>query len=299
MASSVGKPEALVIPNPFDALLQQSSQHPHPPPPAYGADGAEGGRRPQHPLDFGFGPDDPSADPDRAASHAAASSAGRAGGGGGGGGSLPSSLGSFSDLFAPVANLLGAGTAAAAPSGGGGGGGLHGHGHSSSVNGIEDLLERQRAARDAAAGAAPAGALAGPVAGARPASAAAYQVAWVRPPGVAQAHRGRVPGGPGGGAPPAFDPFSPLPATATSSSSAPAPASPLAAADGPSASAAIVAAEAGADGSGSGGGGEGGGEGYSMGSRELLLYALPLFKERLVFLPVVNWQDVPDTSRPP
>ncbi|KAG2498712.1 hypothetical protein HYH03_003452 [Edaphochlamys debaryana] len=304
--------------DPFDLLVQQSAAAP--PPPTYSGPGAGAeGRQPAHPLDFGFGAA-PSGRPPAAPS---ASSA------------FPS-LGSFTDLLGALTGTTAASASASASAAGPGpgasssssssqaaalqrGGPLaYGHpGHSQSINGIDDLLQAQRAAREGVQ--APAG----------PGGPGSYQA-----PGVLHTDRGD----------PFFDPFGdtpgPGPGHGAASASAASHPHPHAHAHpsgrslstgrglpGPGSRPASTPGEDGApgphsareslpghgqgqdaNGAGAGAGagvaagedhaepGGGGGAGFDRNQRELLLYALPLFKDRLVFLPVVNWKDEVDTS---
>ncbi|GLI70567.1 hypothetical protein VaNZ11_015490 [Volvox africanus] len=268
-------------------------------------------RHPQHPLDFLYGGEPAAAG--REAMNDAASTSGEA--------SRPAAFpnfGSFSDLLrgltpSPATAATGGGSkgasgsstfwdsfsgaaaaAAAAPSSSL----TRHHGLSQSTNGIDDLLMQQRAMREGVIEAAGEGARPFPA----PASAASPALRY-KAPGVMQTDRN---------GPDVFDPFqefTPNPssagpiAAAAASDTASSTAASTAAAGGPgpqsrcastsTGSAPPVAAEARDD---SFVIGSGGGEGFSMNQRELLLYAIPLLKDRLVFLPVVNWKDAEDTS---
>ncbi|KAG2446877.1 hypothetical protein HYH02_008033 [Chlamydomonas schloesseri] len=309
--------------DPFEFLVQQTAAQP--PPPTYVGSpdtsvGAGAGARPQHPLDFGFG--DLASGGSASTSAAAAAPPAPAGGG-----SLFPNFGSFADLLGPLtgsapaaAAASGAASTSAAGGGGGGGGGgglwgfgttaaagagagtgalAKGHAHSQSATGIDDLLAQQRAMREAADG----------VGGGRPAPQHGLP-----PHGHGQGHGQHR-------APAVFDPFGD--GTAPSNGAAGPSSAPgaggggggayysaggrgSATASGDEAAGGATGrsggAGAGADGAGLAPGedpaepGGGGGTGYAVGARELLLYAVPLFKDRLVFLPVVNWKDEEDTS---
>ncbi|GLC35287.1 hypothetical protein PLESTF_001221000 [Pleodorina starrii] len=206
---------------------------------------------------------------------------------------------------------------------GGGGGGVATHGsvftsslqrnvHSQSTNGIDDLLMAQRAMREAAEGAGGAAAGAGGGGGGGMASSVSVPASGGsgiqhKPPGLQRADRAA---GADRGPSAVFDPFDPFgnanpPApssasfTAGSSSSSTAAARPAprsGAASSSSDGGGVVAPGGGAVRDASFVAGSGGGEGFDRNQRELLLYAVPLFKDRLVFLPVVNWKDDEDTS---
>lgn len=160
------------------------------------------------------------------------------------------------------------------------------HRHSHSTTGIDDLLQQQHADREAEA-------LGWPV---QP------KQGLIQAPGQMRTDRGQVSS--------AADPFDPFSLGGVSSG-------PAALGIGSSTSRPgdAVAGDSGLQRNGVGGNGtaqQGSGEaegavgaaddgsgtgvGQPMSNRELHLWAIPLFKERLVFLPVVNWKDEPDTS---
>ncbi|KAG2427568.1 hypothetical protein HXX76_012222 [Chlamydomonas incerta] len=312
--------------DPFEFLVQQSAAQP--PPPTYtGSPDASvaAAARPAaaHPLDFGF---DDLASGGAASSSTAAPAAAGGGGGGGGVASLFPNFGSFSDLLGPItgsapaaaASTSGQGSTAASAGGGGGGlwgfGGTtagtgtgaialtKGHVHSQSAAGIDDLLAQQRAMRDAADGVGSGGASGSGAAAAAAAGGGRGAPQHGLPSHGHGQHR----------APAVFDPFGESSgpgggANGATSSAGPGPGGPGAYY---SAGGRGSAAGSGDEGAGGANGraaalapgedpaepGGGGGTGYAVGSRELLLYAVPLFKDRLVFLPVVTWKDEEDTS---
>ncbi|GIL42305.1 hypothetical protein Vafri_321 [Volvox africanus] len=272
------------------------------------------GRHPQHPLDFLYGGEPAAAG--REATSGAASTSGEA--------SRPAAFpnfGSFSDLlrgFTPspataatgVGSNSGSGSSTFWDSFGGGAAAAAAppssslarhHGLSHSTNGIDDLLMQQRAMREGAIEAAGEGARPFPASASAAPPALRYKA-----PGAMQTDRN---------GPDVFDPFQDFTPTSSSAGPTAAAAAPgtasstasftaAAAGPGPQSRCASTSADSappvGADTRTSRDGsfviGSGGGEGFSMNQRELLLYAIPLLKDRLVFLPVVNWKDAEDTS---
>ncbi|GIL95956.1 hypothetical protein Vretimale_1877 [Volvox reticuliferus] len=260
-------------------LQQQQQQQRQQPGRWEAAEPSSDGRHPQHPLDFLYGGEP--ADAGREVTNAAASTSGET--------SRPAAfpnIGSFSDLLRGLAPSPATAATGAGPRSGGDsstfwdlfGGGAPAaavpssllprhHGLSQSTNGIDDLLIQQRAMREGTIGAAveDAGRLSVSVSALRSKDFAPISSS----PGPAATASTAA-------AAAAVIPSPPSRGTSTSTGSAP-PAA------GEARDASFVV-------------GSGGGEGFSMNQRELLLYAIPLLKDRLVFLPVVNWKDAEDTS---
>ncbi len=160
------------------------------------------------------------------------------------------------------------------------------HRHSHSTTGIDDLLQQQHAEREAEALGWP----------------GQPKQGFMQAPGQVQTDRGHVSG--------TADPFDPFalggaasgPAALGTGTSTSRPGD-AAAGDsglqrnGGGGTGAAQQGDGSAEGAvGAADDGSGTGVGQPMSNRELHLWAIPLFKERLVFLPVVNWKDEPDTS---